>query len=374
MADEEEGKPHIIIDNGSYYIKAGFSGDEGPKTIFRNIIGRMKYKKNNFNFGGDEKEIFIDEEAIAKRGMLDIKSPMNRIMVKNWDNMEKIWEYIFKDKLKVDPSEHNLLISQPLNNLKINKEKTTEIMFETFKTQGLFLALQPFLSLYASGKFTGFIIEMGDGTTQYMPIFDGYIIDDRCERINIGGKDITNYMRKILNKKGFNFERIFEKILSRRIKEEGCYIPISYKGELPEPFKYKLPDGTFVEIGEERIKYPEAFIFNPQLKGIESKGIGEMCNDLIQKCDEGLRKDLYNAIILSGGNSMLKGLPERLTKEIKDLAIKSMKEEIKVIASPERKFSVWIGGSILSSISTFEASWITKKEYEESGVGIIHRK
>ena len=150
MADEEEGKPHIIIDNGSYYIKAGFSGDEGPKTIFRNIIGRMKYKKNNFNFGGDEKEIFIDEEAIAKRGMLDIKSPMNRIMVKNWDNMEKIWEYIFKDKLKVDPSEHNLLISQPLNNLKINKEKTTEIMFETFKTQGLFLALQPFLTSLAS--------------------------------------------------------------------------------------------------------------------------------------------------------------------------------------------------------------------------------
>ena len=106
----------------------------------------------------------------------------------------------------------------------------------------------------------------------------------------------------------------------------------------------------------------------------EGNGIGQTCYDSIQKCDIDVRKDLYNCVVLSGGSSMYNGLPERLSKEIKALAPESMKEEVKVIASPERKFAVWIGGSILSSISTFESMWITKTEYEESGVTIVHRK
>jgi actin-related protein len=108
--------------------------------------------------------------------------------------------------------------------------------------------------------------------------------------------------------------------------------------------------------------------------GKECNGIAQTCYGSIQKCDIDVRKDLYNSIVLSGGTSMFSGLPERLTKEIKCLAPESMKEEVKVIATPERKFAAWIGGSILSSISTFDSMWITKNEYQESGATIVHRK
>jgi len=90
------------------------------------------------------------------------------------------------------------------------------------------------------------------------------------------------------------------------------------------------------------------------------------------KCDVDIRKDLYNNIVMSGGTTMFNGVAERMQKEIKALAPDSM--TIKIIAPPERKYSVWIGGSILSSLSTFEEMWISKAEYDEAGPSIVHRK
>ena len=147
-----------------------------------------------------------------------------------------------------------------------------------------------------------------------------------------------------------------------------------------ETFYYELSDYNFfygkdirIRCKDIRIRCPEA-LFKPNMLGKEGNGIGQICCDSIQKCDIDIRKDLYNCIVLSGGTSMYKGLPERLTKEIKTLAPESMKDEVKVISPVERKFAVWIGGSILSSISTFESMWITKTEYEEWGETIVHRK
>ena len=365
--DENEGPLPIVIDNGSFYIKAGFNGDEEPKKVLRNIIGKNKYDYEKI--GGDEKEIFIGEEALIKRGMLNIKYPMKRAVVKDWESLEKIWSHIFTNELKVDPKEHNLLITQPIKNIKENKEKIAQIMFESFNIPGLYIADSTLLSLYAAGKFTGMIVDMGDGITQFSPIYEGFLLEDKFERINIGGKDITKYMRKILNKKGYKFSKDSEKYIARAIKEKACYISLS-KEEI-ETFEYELPDGNIVNIKEERTEAPEAIIFDSSLIFKEGKNIPEICYNIIQKCNIDIKKDLYNCIILSGGNSMFKGLPERFTKEIKDLVNESMKKEITVIANPERKFATWIGGAILSNISSIDDKWTTKKEYEEDGPNII---
>ena len=106
--------------------------------------------------------------------------------------------------------------------------------------------------------------------------------------------------------------------------------------------------------------------------GLEQEGIHKLTFKSIMKCDVDIRKDLYNNIVLSGGSTMFKGIDDRVQKEIKALAPESM--NIKIIAPPERKYSVWIGGSILSSLSTFEEMWITKNEYDEAGPSIVHRK
>ena len=130
-------------------------------------------------------------------------------------------------------------------------------------------------------------------------------------------------------------------------------------------------DGQIITIGAERFRAPEV-IFQPNLIGKESEGIQKLCFNSIMKCDVDIRKDLYGNIVLSGGSTMFEGIAERITKEIKQAAPDSM--SIKVVAPPDRKYSVWIGGSILSSLKTFEEMWIKKEVYDEAGPGIVHEK
>jgi len=134
---------------------------------------------------------------------------------------------------------------------------------------------------------------------------------------------------------------------------------------------YELPDGQVLTIGSERFKCPEV-LFNPSIIGREAVGIHDTCFNSIMRCDLDIRKDLYMNIVLSGGTTMFPGIADRMSKELTALAPSSMK--IKVVAPPERKYSVWIGGSILASLSTFQQMWISKAEYDESGPSIVHRK
>ena len=373
MTEEEETKTHIIIDNGTGYCKAGLSGEEGPRAVFPACVGYPKYGTGMIV--GDKKEYYVGADAEAKRGILKLNYPIEHGVVNNWDDMEKIWGHIFTNELRVAPEEHNVMLTEAPMNPKENREKMAQIMFETFNVPGLYIAIQAVLSLYSAGKFTGIVADSGDGVTHFVPIFDGYSLPHTIIRLDLAGRDLTEYMMKLLTETGMRFSTTAEKEIVKAIKEKSCYVALDFEEELKsvEPFDYELPDGTHVIVKDQRIRCPEA-LFKPSMVGKEGNGIGQTCYDSIQKCDIDVRKDLYNCVVLSGGSSMYNGLPERLSKEIKALAPESMKEEVKVIASPERKFAVWIGGSILSSISTFESMWITKTEYEESGVTIVHRK
>ena len=134
---------------------------------------------------------------------------------------------------------------------------------------------------------------------------------------------------------------------------------------------YELQDSNAITVGNERFRTPEV-LFQPSLIGKEASGIHDCTFQTIMKCDVDIRKDLYQNIVLSGGTTMFQGIGERMTKELTALAPSTMK--IKVVAPPERKYSVWIGGSILSSLSTFQQMWISKAEYDEAGPSIVHRK
>jgi len=135
--------------------------------------------------------------------------------------------------------------------------------------------------------------------------------------------------------------------------------------------QYEMPDGQVITVGSERFRTPEV-LFQPSFLGSESVGIHETTYNSIMKCDVDIRKDLYANTVLSGGTTMFPGIADRMQKEISALAPSTMK--IKIIATPERKYSVWIGGSILASLSTFQQMWISKQEYDESGPSIVHRK
>lgn len=369
---------HVVIDNGTGLIKAGFSGEEAPKVIFPTICGRPKVQ--GILVGNEKKEIFIGQEAYEKRGILNLKSPIEEGQVVNWEDMEKVWHHTFYNELKIQPEDHNVILTEaPLNN-KINREKTTQIMFEIFNLPGMYISPSAVLALYSTGKTTGVIVDVGHGSTFHVPIFEGYAFSHSILKTSIGGKDLNDYLVKLLSEKGVNLTSSTEKELVKSIKEKLCYVSMDYENELKEAnktgcadVKYDLPDGEEVIIGNERFKTPE-ILFKPSLINVELVGIHEQCHQSIMKSDLDMRKELYNNIILSGGSSMFDYLPERLNKEIQKLAPSMSSSNVKVIAMPERNYSTWIGASILSSLGNFQIMWIAKSEYDDAGPQIVHRK
>ncbi|XP_051269397.1 beta-centractin-like [Dicentrarchus labrax] len=274
-------------------------------------------------------EIFPTPEH---RGLLSVRYPMEHGIVKDWNDMERIWQYVYsKEQLQTFSEEHPVLLTEaPLNPSK-NREKAAEIFFENFNVPALFISMQAVLSLGVRHRS-----------------------HHRC-RVGLGGRDVSRYLRLLLRKEGYNFNTSAEFEVVRTIKERACYLSLNLqKDETLETEKaqYVLPDGSTLNIGPARFRAPE-LLFRPDLIGDESSGIHEVLAYAIQKSDMDLRRTLYSTIVLCGG---IKGFGERLLTEVKKLAPKDVKIK-------ERLYSTWIGSRKLNELTGAAVTRLHRKKH-----------
>ena len=366
MATDLENTP-IVIDNGTNACKAGFSGDDNPRSVLPTAVGVPRNAQGGETVGG---------ESLKRRDVFDVKFPIQRGIINDWDNMEKIWHYAFYDELKVPPENHPVLLTEPILNPKANREKIVQTMFETFNTPAAYVSLQPHLSLIAAGRTNGIALDVGEGVASIVPICEGAILPHAMMRLHLSGTDLTDYLARLMTERGYYLDSPSEQQLVPDIKEQLCYVAIDFEEEMKKDMSemektYVLPDGRNITLGNERFRCPEAF-FQPSHVGQLYGGLPQTMFNSIQKCDMAVRRALYNNVVVSGGSCLFKGFVQRLEKELMTISPPSV--ELDIIAPPEGKYTVWVGGSILSSLSSFDNMWITKSEYEEMGSAIVHKK
>lgn len=367
----------IVIDNGTFSIKAGVSGEDVPSVVLRNLVGVPKHATIA---GSDGKNYHVGKTVGENAGLLSLKYPMKNGKVADWDLMKNTWHHLFDVELKKDPSQHPLLITEAVKNPKPNREQMMKILFEEFNVPAFHVSVSGPLTLTSIGKSTGIVVDVGHGLSQVVPVYEGHALPHAYFRLDFAGNDINSQLKELMVQAGTIEESIAQAEIIRQIKEKKCYFATDFAaeakkiqeqgGSITEP-DYELPDGQKIKLGTEAIQAPEV-IFSPYLTGAEADGIQKVFYNSIQKCDVNIRKALYADIILAGGTSMIKGFGPRFEKEIQALIPQSIKP--KVVLPNERLFSTWIGGSTVATLASFQTSWITRQEYNEQGVAIIHKK
>merc|ERR1712217_293509 len=225
---------------------------------------------------------------------------------------------------------------------------------------------------------TGVVLDVGDGVTHVVPVFEGFAQPDAVMRSDIAGRDVTDHLALQLRRKGYMFHTPSVREVVRQIKEKECFVAANPEKEEQlavdmqnsKTHKFTLPDGGIIDLGPERFRAPE-ILFCPDRVGLECAGVHELLAGSIKRTDLDVRIKLWEEIVLSGGSTMFHKFGDRLLHEVRKLAPREVK--IRIASPPDRKLSTWIGGSVIASLSSFKKMCICQLDYQEQGPRILHK-
>eukprot|EP00916_Digyalum_oweni_P017494 GHVL01028615.1.p1 GENE.GHVL01028615.1~~GHVL01028615.1.p1 ORF type:complete len:389 (+),score=87.51 GHVL01028615.1:28-1194(+) len=369
----------IIIDNGSSMMKIGYSTYIKPLTyscIIKKTKDKYIKKYGHITTVGDEKyETYLTQ-----------RQPMQHGVIEDFTSMEDIWAHGF-DLLGANSLEHSVLLTEAPLNPKTNRQTMCEIMFEVFGVPSLHVAVQGVLSLYSIGKTTGLVVDMGDGITSVIPVYEGYGLVHGIRKCNLGGIDISLELQRLMAEKGYIYttRRGFNEI--RQLKEKYCYVK-DVSDERLSPISLEMYDKRVVNLDSELWAAPESLLFEPndnsdsnlsQIGYPQGLSCGLLPSLIVSSVTQSaldIRRSLTSNIVLCGGTSLLSGLKERLQSEIENVfpRIGASSSQIRVLAPENRDISVWQGGQQLAHLKQTMGigDWISRLDFEEEGIDRIH--
>ncbi|KAL4856209.1 Actin-related protein 4 [Chlorella vulgaris] len=414
----------VVLDVGTYHTKAGYAGEDTPKFVFPSAVGSLSGGANGMDIDGAKRTLYVGTHALThRRDKMEIITPFKDGRLDDWEVAEGLLDHALKQQMRLATESHPIMLAEPSFNSKAAREKAAELLFEKYQSPAVFMAKNAVLSSFASGRPTSLVVDAGHERTVVSAVHDGFVLQKSVASTPLAGQLLSQCMAAAVESRGTPIRPRFEftrreghggklevvsvappattasyrawcvEAIAGDIKDTICRVSDNAfdpqeNANIPTVM-YELPDGQEIAIGTDRFAIPE-ILFNPALLegyapvaarlkaagGFESlQGIHHLANDCISQCDVDVRKDLYGGLVLTGGTAGFAALRDRLEKEVSELAPQMAK--VKVVCSAnavERRYGVWIGGSILASLGTFQQMWMSKAEYREYGAGLIHKK
>ncbi|KAK3390351.1 actin [Podospora didyma] len=383
MSSPSSSERVLIIDTGSYTTKSGFGGDTAPVSEIPSLVARPRHVMPcMLPYNPSRKDIYVGpeiEENLNRQLVLNVTSMLQGDNVRSWDDLEKVWHYVFDNELKAARDDngwnllHPVIMTEPTGWGIRDREKLAITLFETFECPALFSSTAAPLALYTCGRNTGLVIDSGHCATDVVPVYEGFPLRHAAEQFNVAGKDVGSYLQSLLAGRYLNLlgdKTHREEDLVRDIKETMCRVSPDFYSELiggggSEPKSYHLPDGRALAIRDEAFRAPEP-IFTPLL------GLHTAVLRAVEKSNSHLRSDLFQNIVLAGGNTLFPGFENRLQVEL-DATIPPSSIRAEIVTPPNPKYAAWRGASMLSVLSSFRNMCIPYEKYNEYGPVLVRR-
>lgn len=370
----------LSVDNGSCWIRGGVAGEETPVCDTRTMTGSRRV--NDGDTMTDERFVGY-HPAINSGDVTSLEYPIERGVIQNWDVMEHIWDYMFYERMKIDPTSWALVMSVPVLSPKAQIERKAQIFFEKYNFQSFFVSDEGTMSTLSHGLSTALCLTIGEGTTSVAVTYDGIRVPSATQKYEMGGKDVTSYLQSLMCDRGYNFTTSVELELLREIKEKCCVV-------LEKPFSkektdtrvshqdtslVELLDDDIIQMTSEKWACPE-MLFQPSLAGLTYPGIHQMIKNSINNLPLDMRKEVASRIVVTGGTARMTGLHSRLASELKKDKFLPSGLEPKLLNHNEDDLagtSGWIGISIAGCINESKDLFVRKADYDEYGPGLVQQ-